>query len=158
MPGTATSVSVRDTGSGIIVDVMPNVAGSLIREARLRSRMSQRDLARRAHTSQAAVQAYESGRRKPSVDRLMDILDAAGFDLRLRLARGSGLTTNLDSRHPGSAQPPASDILNAAMGPEEDDRILERLAMAPQARLRAMLAARRFSVKYRGAASRQPHN
>lgn len=137
---------------------MANVAGSLIRDARLRSRMSQRDLARLAHTSQAAVQAYESGRRQPSVDRLMEILDAAGFDLRLRLARGSGLTRSLDARHPAPTLLPAADILNVAMGPEEDDRILERLAMSPQARLRAMLAARRFTAKYRGAATRQLHN
>jgi transcriptional regulator with XRE-family HTH domain len=137
---------------------MANVAGSLIRDARLRSRMSQRDLARLAHTSQAAVQAYESGRRQPSVGRLMEILDAAGFDLRLKLARSGGMTSSLDIRHPIPTPTPVVTVLNSAMGPEEDDRILERLAMSPQARLRAMLAARRFTAKYRGAASRQLHN
>jgi transcriptional regulator with XRE-family HTH domain len=120
--------------------------------------MSQRDLARLAHTSQAAVQAYEAGRRRPSVDRLMEILEAAGFDLRLKLARRGGMPSSLDVRHPVLSPAAAAAALNASIGPEEDDRILERLAMSPQARLRAMLAARRFTAKYRGAASRQLHN
>ena len=50
------------------------------------------------------------------------------------------------------------DLWTAAAGPEEDDRILERMAMTPQQRLKAMLAARQFSVRYRGAALRRPHN
>ena len=43
-------------------------------------------LAERAGTSQAAVSAYESGRRSPSVDTLCRILGAAGFEVRMRLA------------------------------------------------------------------------
>lgn len=58
----------------------------LIRIARKRSGLSQEELARRAATSQAAISAYESGRRSPSVATLSRILAAAGFDLRMRLA------------------------------------------------------------------------
>jgi transcriptional regulator with XRE-family HTH domain len=120
--------------------------------------MSQRDLARLAHTSQAAVQAYESGRRQPSVGRLMEVLDAAGFDLHLKLMRTGAMTSSLDMRLPIPSLAPVAAVLDSAMGPEEDDRIRERLAMSPQARLRAMLAARRFTAKYRGATTRQLHN
>ncbi len=137
---------------------MSNVAGSLIRDARQRSRMSQRDLARLAGTSQAAVQAYESGRRRPSVERLLDILDAAGFELRMRLTRGGTPTPAAvpNGRNRGSRA--SGDLWAAAAGPEEDDRLLERMAMTPKQRLQAMLVARQFSVKYRGAALRPPAN
>lgn len=59
----------------------------LIRTARRQAGLTQQALATRAATSQAAVSAYESGRRSPSVDTLARILDAAGFELRMRLAR-----------------------------------------------------------------------
>jgi len=48
--------------------------------------MTQTELAERASTSQAAVSAYESGRRSPSVDTLVRILAATGLELRMRLA------------------------------------------------------------------------
>lgn len=59
----------------------------LIRIARREAGLSQQQLASRAGTSQAAVSAYESGRRSPSVDTLCRLLDAAGFEVRMRLAR-----------------------------------------------------------------------
>ena len=58
----------------------------LIRMARRQAGMTQSELATRAKTSQAAISAYESGRRSPSVDTLSRVLEAAGFDLRMRLA------------------------------------------------------------------------
>lgn len=64
---------------------MSTWAGNLIRLARQRARLSQRELARRAHTSQAAITAYEAGRRSPSLDNLARIVRAAGADLRIRL-------------------------------------------------------------------------
>ena len=57
----------------------------LIRIARRSAGLTQHDLAKRAATSQAAISAYESGRRSPSVDTLSRILAAAGFELRMRL-------------------------------------------------------------------------
>lgn len=59
----------------------------LIRMARREARLTQSELAARARTSQAALSAYESGRRSPSVDTLSRILGAAGFEVRMRLAR-----------------------------------------------------------------------
>ncbi|MBI4730391.1 MAG: helix-turn-helix transcriptional regulator [Acidobacteria bacterium] len=64
---------------------MSNWAGNLVRLARLERGLSQRDLARKAATSQAAVAAYESGRRSPSLQTLARIVRSAGLDLRIRL-------------------------------------------------------------------------
>ncbi|GAC1574654.1 MAG: hypothetical protein NVS3B24_02110 [Candidatus Dormibacteria bacterium] len=57
----------------------------MILDARIQAGISQRELARRANTSAAAINAYESGRRNPTVDKLQNVLLAAGFDLRVRL-------------------------------------------------------------------------
>ncbi len=63
----------------------PTVPGSLILQARLRTKLSQRDLAARAGTSQSAIAAYERGTKDPAYETPGRILRAAGFDLRLRL-------------------------------------------------------------------------
>ncbi len=63
----------------------PTVPGSLILQARLRANLSQRDLAARAGTSQSTIAAYERGIKDPTYETLRRVLQAAGFDLRLRL-------------------------------------------------------------------------
>jgi transcriptional regulator with XRE-family HTH domain len=65
--------------------VVENYSRHLIRIARRRAGLTQDALARRAATSQTAISAYESGRRSPSVATLTRILEAAGFELRMRL-------------------------------------------------------------------------
>lgn len=65
--------------------VMSTWAANLIRMARKERGLSQRQLARMATTSQAAIAAYESGRRSPSLETLARIVRAAGLDLRIRL-------------------------------------------------------------------------
>ncbi len=60
-------------------------AASLIRVARRQKHLSQRELARRAGTSQAAIAAYEGGRRSPTVETLARIIRATGLDLRIAL-------------------------------------------------------------------------
>lgn len=64
---------------------MTTWAGNLMKLARLDAGLSQRALARRARTSQAAIAAYESGRRSPSLETLARIVRAAGQDLRIRV-------------------------------------------------------------------------
>ncbi len=64
----------------------PTVAGSLILSARLKAGLSQRQLADRLGVAQPVIAAYESGRRRPTLETLMRMLAAAGFDLRLALA------------------------------------------------------------------------
>jgi len=68
------------------LQISPSVAGSLILAARLKSGLTQRELADRLGISQPTVAAYESGRRQPTVPTLMRWLAAAGFDLRMTLA------------------------------------------------------------------------
>jgi uncharacterized protein len=58
-----------------------------IRHAREEARLSQRELARRARTSPAAISFYESGAREPSYGTLTRIVEAAGFEPRLSVAR-----------------------------------------------------------------------
>lgn len=74
-------------GTGILdAMVAENYSRHLIRIARRRAGLTQEALARRAATSQTAISAYESGRRSPSVATLTRILEAAGFELRMRLS------------------------------------------------------------------------
>ena len=54
-----------------------NAAGA-VKLARIRARLSKRELARRAHTSPAAIVQYESGRRAPTYPTLQRIIGAAG--------------------------------------------------------------------------------
>lgn len=61
-------------------------AGALIELARIRSDLSQAELARRAGTSQTTISAYESGAKVPALATLERVLAAAGFDLRMSLA------------------------------------------------------------------------
>lgn len=60
-------------------------AAVLVREARQRRDMSQRDLARVAGVPQSTVANVESNRQQPSVAMLERLLDAAGFRLEPRL-------------------------------------------------------------------------
>lgn len=64
---------------------MSTWAGNLIRLARHDAGLSQRELARRAGTSQGAIAAYESGQRSPSLETLARIVRAAGQDLRIQV-------------------------------------------------------------------------
>ncbi|MFN2595527.1 MAG: helix-turn-helix transcriptional regulator [Actinomycetota bacterium] len=64
---------------------MSSWAGNLIFLARKESGLSQRELARKAGTSQAAIAAYESGKRSPTLETLARIVRAAGQDLRIQV-------------------------------------------------------------------------
>jgi transcriptional regulator with XRE-family HTH domain len=57
----------------------------LITEARRRSGLSRRELARRGHTSASTLAAYESGSSVPSVATLTRLLRAAGFETQVSL-------------------------------------------------------------------------
>ena len=61
------------------------LSGGLLREARLRAGLTQRELARRAGTSQSVVARIEQGRSDPSTATLARLLAAAGFELRAEL-------------------------------------------------------------------------
>ena len=61
------------------------LSGALLRDARLRAGLTQRQLAQRAETSQSVVARIEQGRSDPSTATLARLLAAAGFELRAEL-------------------------------------------------------------------------
>jgi transcriptional regulator with XRE-family HTH domain len=61
-------------------------AGDTIRRARTRSGISQRELARRGGTSQAAISRIERGLEEPTVERLEQILAGLGWRPVIELA------------------------------------------------------------------------
>jgi transcriptional regulator with XRE-family HTH domain len=58
-------------------------ASAAIKLARLRARLSKRELARRASTSPAAIVHYESGVHSPTLPTLERIVAAAGSQLKV---------------------------------------------------------------------------
>jgi hypothetical protein len=67
-------------------DPAPTLAAGLIRLARDKSQLTQRELAFRAGMSQQAVSAYETGRKEPTLPTLQRLVEAAGFEIRLLLS------------------------------------------------------------------------
>ncbi|MDX6198269.1 MAG: hypothetical protein QOJ79_1420 [Actinomycetota bacterium] len=57
------------------------LGGDLVREARRRADLTQRELAERAGTTQSAIARLESGRTNPSFDLVLRLIKAAGFRL-----------------------------------------------------------------------------
>jgi transcriptional regulator with XRE-family HTH domain len=92
-----------------------NEVGRLVREARLRSGISQRSLARRAGTSQAAISRIERGLEQPTFERLEQILAGLGWH-------------------------PAISLEPIAGHDAEPRRILEEEAKSPSERLAGGLA------------------
>src|SRR5258705_12071653 len=60
--------------------------GALLRTARDRAGLTQRELARRSGTSQSVVARIENGQTDPSTGTLARLLGGAGFELRTALA------------------------------------------------------------------------
>ncbi|HEX9756065.1 MAG TPA: helix-turn-helix transcriptional regulator [Gemmatimonadales bacterium] len=58
---------------------------SLLRVARLRAGLSQRQLARRAGTAQSVVARIEGGQTSPSWETLSRLIFATGFEVEARL-------------------------------------------------------------------------
>lgn len=61
------------------------MAGSLLRGARLKARLSQTELARRAAVTQSVISAYESGTRQPSLPMIERLVKATGYELDVRV-------------------------------------------------------------------------
>ena len=57
----------------------------LLRQARERAGLTQRDVAKRVGTSQPAIAKLEQGTTNPTIDTLMRCLAATGFALRVGL-------------------------------------------------------------------------
>src|SRR5918911_4222159 len=62
------------------------IGGELVREARKRAGLTQRELAERAGVSQPAIARLESGRTSPSLEQVERLMRLAGFDLLVEVA------------------------------------------------------------------------
>ena len=103
--------------------------GLLIREARRRRGLSQRELAARLGTSHAAIARWERGTVAPSWPAVLAAVRATGLDVDLRLVDAN-----------------------------DDDLALarERLSRSPQQRLADLTAMVRFIERGRAALARRP--
>lgn len=61
------------------------IGGELVREARRRAGLTQRELAERAGTTQSSIARLESGRTSPSLERLEWLLKLCGFSMIVHL-------------------------------------------------------------------------
>lgn len=61
------------------------MGGDLVREARRRAGLTQRELAERAGTTQSAIARLERGRSSPSLDTVRRLVRLCGLDLEVML-------------------------------------------------------------------------
>lgn len=64
---------------------MGTMGNDLVREARKRARLTQRELAERAGTTQSAIARLESGRTRPTFESVMRMVRLCGMDLDVML-------------------------------------------------------------------------
>ena len=108
---------------------------SLLREARARSGLSQRELAARAHTAQSVVARIERGQTSPSVETLSRLLGAAGFTYRPAIA----------------PHLPADPVIEAYKLDIDRSLLRENLKRSVDARVRALSALSRLAREARRA-------
>lgn len=64
---------------------MAGIGNDLVREARRRVGLTQRELAERAGTTQSAIARIETGRSTPTFDTVLRLLRLCGLDLDIML-------------------------------------------------------------------------
>jgi transcriptional regulator with XRE-family HTH domain len=62
------------------------ISSDLIREARLRAGITQSELGRRVSRPQSQIARWENGRVEPSLETLLKLIRACGFELMYSLA------------------------------------------------------------------------
>ena len=68
-----------------MLSAMAGMGNDLVREARRRAALSQRELAARAGTTQSAIARLETGRTTPSFDTVLRLVRLCGLDLEVLL-------------------------------------------------------------------------
>ena len=63
------------------MNAMNTMGNDLVREARKRAGLTQRELAERAGTTQSAIARLESGRTRPTFENVLRLLRLCGMDL-----------------------------------------------------------------------------
>lgn len=73
-------------------------SGDALREVRRRAGLSQKELARRSGIASTLISAYENGRRVPSGDALIRLIEACGgsLDLTTTVDRGRNAARGLE--------------------------------------------------------------
>jgi transcriptional regulator with XRE-family HTH domain len=64
---------------------MAGIGNDLVREARRRAGLTQRELAEKAGTTQSALARLEAGRTAPSFDLVLRLVRLCGYDLDIML-------------------------------------------------------------------------
>lgn len=99
---------------------MESYGAALIREARLRARMTQSELAEKTGRDRSVIARWEQGGVSPTVDNLIAVIHACGFDLPLTLVPRD---TSRDSRLEDGRQ----------LSPERRvDRLIDRARSGPE--------------------------
>ncbi len=115
-----------------------SIWSTLLRDARTRAHLSQRELAARAGTTQSVVGRIEAGLGTPNVVTIERLLAAAGFEIRAELR----------PIEPG-------DPVVAAYKPDIDRTLLrENLKRTPEQRVRGLQALERLAEEAHRAGAR----
>ena len=67
------------------MSAMGTMGNDLVREARKRAGLTQRELADKARTSQSAIARLESGRTRPAFDDVLRLVRLCGMDLDIMM-------------------------------------------------------------------------
>jgi len=112
------------------MSAMGTMGNDLVREARKRAGLTQRELADKAGTSQSAIARLESGRTRPAFDDVLRLVRLCRMDL---------------------------DIMLVERDDSDWAQALRQLQLSPVERIRRMEAVARQMLKLRkaGAAARQ---
>jgi hypothetical protein len=112
-------------------------SAAILREARLRAGFSQDELARVSGKDRTVIARYEQGIVAPSLDTLVQLLRACGFDLPLELVPyDPGLDETMSALQ---MLPPVirlDRMLERRVAPEEDRALEEQLSRLREARRR----------------------
>ncbi|OJW72945.1 MAG: transcriptional regulator [Spirosoma sp. 48-14] len=66
-------------------DVMKREVGLIIREARKRKSLTQKELAERIGVTKTIITNYEAGRQNLTIDTLQKVADALGAELKISI-------------------------------------------------------------------------
>ena len=95
-------------------------SADLIREARLRAGLTQYELAERSGRDRSVIARWEQGTVAPSIESLIELLHACGFDLPLELVRHD---------------------------PTQHERLLKTALLSPERRVQRLLQAQRKAAR-----------
>lgn len=110
-------------------------AAPIVRRIREASKLTQRELAERAGTTQAVVSRIESGDASPSVEMIQRLAHAAGYELRLEFVPRRVVDPVVEAYKPGVDQ----------------TLLIEQLRKTPQQRLNDLISAARTATEFRRA-------